>query len=231
MRHDAVLFDLFGTLVDTVTPDDYHEMLVRLSERLGAPVDAFESAWRATIHERETGELGALESVLRTTALSVGVEPDAQAVQRAHDEWLRTAGSWLTPRAAAVETIGTFRDAGYKVGLISNCSAEVPPQWPANPLSTLVDAAVFSCDAGLMKPDPLIYRRACSLLDVPPERCLFVGDGGSRELTGAAALGMEAVLLRVPGEEHTWFDTAYRQDALEWAGATIADLAELTRFL
>ena len=34
-----------------------------------------------------------------------------------------------------------------------------------------------------------------------------------------------------PGEEHTWFDTNYRLDALEWRGATIADIGELTRFL
>jgi putative hydrolase of the HAD superfamily len=231
VQHDAVLFDLFGTLVHTVSPDDYHAMLVRISAELYVPIGPFETAWRATIHARESGELGPLRSILHSTAMSAGVEPTPDAVQRGQDEWLRTAGRWLTPRVLAVETIGSFRDAGYKVGLISNCSAEIPPQWPANPLSELVDVPVFSCDVGVMKPDPAIYQRACAMLKVRPERCLFLGDGGSRELTGAAALGMEAVLLRVPGEEHTWFDNTYRQDALEWAGAIITDLADLTRFL
>jgi FMN phosphatase YigB (HAD superfamily) len=60
---------------------------------------------------------------------------------------------------------------------------------------------------------------------------MFVGDGGARELTGAAALGMEAVLLRAPGEGLTWFDANYRQDALEWQGTVVADLSELLPLL
>ena len=60
---------------------------------------------------------------------------------------------------------------------------------------------------------------------------IFEGDRGAREFTGAREAGMEAVLLRVPGEEHTWFDSNYRLDALEWRGAAIADTGELTRFL
>ncbi len=114
---------------------------------------------------------------------------------------------------------------------MSNCSSEVPPLWKAGPLQSLVDAAVFSCNVGLLKPDPRIYSHVCGLLDVSPERCLFVGDGGSRELTGARDAGMSVVLLRVPGEEHTWFDSNYRLDALEWQGTTIGAIDELVRFI
>lgn len=41
-----------------------------------------------------------------------------------------------------------------------------------------------------MKPDPAIYLLACRRLGVAPEDCVFVGDGGDRELEGAAAVGM-----------------------------------------
>jgi len=38
-------------------------------------------------------------------------------------------------------------------------------------------------------------------------------------------------LLRVPGEEHTWFDSFYRKDALEWPGTVVASLSELTNLI
>ena len=231
MQHDAVIFDLFGTLVLTVSPDDYHEMLVALASHLGAEAEAFESAWRDTLSQRESGALGGLAEVLRRTSQRSGHEPGEDAVANAAQRWLDIARGWLEPRATSAATVQAFRAAGYGVGLLSNCSSEVPPVWGAGPLRSLVDAAVFSCDVGLLKPDPRIYSHVCGLLDVPPERCLFVGDGGSRELTGARDAGMSAVLLRVPGEEHTWFDANYRLDALEWQGATIGALDELVRFI
>jgi len=40
-----------------------------------------------------------------------------------------------------------------------------------------------------------MYRLACTGLAVTPAECLYVGDGGSGELTGAAAVGMRPVLL------------------------------------
>ena len=62
--------------------------------------------------------------------------------------------------------------------------------WPACSIRNLVDAAVFSCDVGLLKPDPEIYCLACRRLEVSPEDCLFVGDGSSDELNGASGVRM-----------------------------------------
>jgi len=54
---------------------------------------------------------------------------------------------------------------------------------------------VFSCEVGLAKPDPAIYHLAAARLGVEPAECLFVGDGGSDELSGAGAAAMTPVLL------------------------------------
>ena len=42
----------------------------------------------------------------------------------------------------------------------------------------------------MVKPDPHIYQHACENLDVAPSDCIFVGDGNSGELRGAAQVGM-----------------------------------------
>jgi putative hydrolase of the HAD superfamily len=229
MRYDAVIFDLFGTLVHTVSPDAYAGMLDELSMILGVPAGAFTTQWRATVDERESGLLGSIEEILAATASAVGRQPSAAQVTSASDRWQTSCEDWLVPRDDTIATVQAFRDAGSKLGLLSNCSAEVPPLWVSSPLAPMFDATVFSCAVGAMKPHHLVYDTACELLGVRPNRCLFVGDGGSRELTGATAVGMEAILLRAPGEGHTWFDAHYRQDALEWSGTIVTSLSALIK--
>lgn len=231
MQHDAVIFDLFGTLVNTVTPAEYGELLCTLGARLGVSPERFEAEWRISITEREAGTLGGVPGILRTTAQRAGGDPKAGALEAAARDWLGSARRWLTPRERTLQTLEAFHDAGYVIGVLSNCSAEVPILWQDTTIARSIHMPVFSCDVGMMKPDPRIYEQVCAGLSVEPMRCIFVGDGGSRELTGAAKLGMEAVLLRVPGEEHTWFDQNYRLDALEWTGATIKAIEDATRFI
>lgn len=44
-----------------------------------------------------------------------------------------------------------------------------------------------------MKPEPAIYHLACEHLQVSPTETLFVGDGGSDEFQGAAAVSMQPI--------------------------------------
>ena len=125
-----------------------------------------------------------------------------------------------SPRADTIATLVKLKDSGHKIGLISDCVLEDALNWPRTPMAPLVDAAVLSCEVGLRKPDPRIYRMACERLGVTPRGCLYVGDGGSGELTGASRVGMDAVLIRAP------YDTR-RGDREDWEGATISTLSEV----
>lgn len=227
MKYDAVIFDLFGTLVKSVVPEDYQVMLGNLSKALGVSEDDFTQHWRATLELRESGRLGGLHDTLMKTAHGAGGAPTAAQVQEAGQRWESHARHWLLPRPDARATLEGLRAKGLRIGLLSNCSAEVPVSWPNFGLSDLFDATGFSCEVGVMKPAREVYEAVTDALGVPAEHCLFVGDGGARELTGASDVGMEAVLLRVSGEEHTWFDSYYRQDALEWSGTTVGSLSDL----
>ena len=72
-----------------------------------------------------------------------------------------------------------------------------------------------------------VYRLACERLGVEPDRCLYVGDGSSRELTGAREVGMTPVLIEAPHDEY-FVD---RQDAIEWKGPKIGSLSEVLSFV
>ena len=58
-------------------------------------------------------------------------------------------------------------------------------------LAPLVDHLILSYETGLCKPQPEIYQLAAEKLGVTCEDCVFIGDGGSRELYGAAQVGMQ----------------------------------------
>jgi len=95
-------------------------------------------------------------------------------------------------------------------------------------LAPLFDAALFSSRVGLRKPDPRFYALACERLDVQARGCLYVGDGDGRELTGAQAAGMDAVLICLAGEES--FVLA-REEARDWTGPRIQSPAEVLNFV
>lgn len=56
----------------------------------------------------------------------------------------------------------------------------------------------YTIEEGLCKPDPELFRRMTEALGVMPSECLYVGDGGSRELFAARDAGMHPV-------QCTWF--------------------------
>jgi putative hydrolase of the HAD superfamily len=136
--------------------------------------------------------------------------------------------TWFVPRPGAEELLRELRRRGVPTALISMCAPDTPAMWRASPLGGLVDVEVFSCEVALRKPDPEIYRLACERLGVEPSDCLYVGDGAYRELTGASAVGMHAVLIRDPADADV---EALRPEAEEWAGDAVADLRDVLPLL
>jgi putative hydrolase of the HAD superfamily len=120
--------------------------------------------------------------------------------------------------------LSQLKKAGCKTGLISDCSVEAPVVWKSTPFTTLIDFPVFSCEVGVKKPDQKIFLLALEKLNTQPQDCLYVGDGSSKELSGALKVGMNPVLIRVPYETS---EDAYRIDEEEWHGTTITSLKEV----
>ena len=67
---------------------------------------------------------------------------------------------------------------------------------------------------------------AAERLEVKPGECLYVGDGSSNELTGAAAAGMHSVLVRHPDEDNSGIHRVDYEGA-KWEGPVITSLKEV----
>jgi len=228
MKFKAVIFDLFGTLVNKFPIDESIDILRQMAEVLLVPADGLVKLWFATFDERHGGAFQDLEADIKYVCKQLGASPEDSRVRRAAQINLDYVAQAITPRPNAVEVLSYLKEHGYKVGLVSNWSDEVPTVWNNVPLSRMFDAAVFSCRVGAMKPDPRIYRLAAEKLEVKPEECLYIGDGDSKELAGAAGVGMHPVLINdnAGDGEHP-----LNTEAEEWKGERVSSLSEVITLL
>jgi putative hydrolase of the HAD superfamily len=225
---DAVVFDLFGTLVYEFPRSDWEAWLDTTAAIVEADPESFRLAWAATAIERQTGRAGDIDENLRTVAARAGAWPTEAQIAEALEVRAELYRKWFVPRPGAEEIVRRLRERGMPMALISMCAPDTPALWRSSPLGGLIDVEVFSCEVALRKPDPGIYLLACERLRVEPSRCLYVGDGAYRELSGAAAVGMHAVLIRDPAEAEV---EALRPEAEEWPGPSIEDLREISELL
>lgn len=216
----AVVFDFFGTLTRSVQRGPQHAEIAR---KLGCDPEAVRGVLDRTFHSRARGTFGSAEATLRWVTEQAGGRPRQSQVQAAVPARVDALKADTRLRPDAASALRALKRRGLSTGVISDCTHELPAFLPSLPVAPLLDAKVFSVEVGVCKPDPAIYLAACEQLDVAAEECVYVGDGGSRELTGAAAVGMTAVRLDAPDlADHLVFDRDTGFD-----GPSVRSLTEL----
>lgn len=225
MKYRAVIFDLFGTLVDDLRHPHRQEIKYRRwkSEAaviLGVPIEDFTRAWSEMVPLQSVGAIKGPFEPYKLISESLGSDVSEEQLKCVASIGLEYVRCSLSPREGVLETLARLRKAGIRTGLISNCLADTFNLWPSTPFSTLFDVAILSFEVGTAKPDPGIYGLARERLGVEPSKCLFVGDGGSGELTGATDAGMDAVLIRAP-------DDTENGDREDWRGTRISSVSEV----
>jgi HAD superfamily hydrolase (TIGR01509 family) len=178
----AILFDVYGTLVDIRDKRAPFRRLLQIGAGqgrlpdgrdadiiMGQPVGLPEAAARLGICLSE-GERERLEGDLRAELASIA------------------------PFADTLPTLQALKQRGFKLGLCSNLAQDY-----AAPVLALLpfalDAHVWSFDAAAIKPEPSIYAQACRALGCAPGEVLMVGDTLEADVDGPRAFGMQALLL------------------------------------
>jgi putative hydrolase of the HAD superfamily len=218
-KHRAVLFDFFGTLTHAVRRGPAHAHIARW---LGCEPAAFVSALDHSFPTRARGGYGSPTEALRRVAGTAGARPNRDQVAAALAARYAAVRADTRLRSDAVPVLRALRARGIRTAVISDCTHELPQFLPTLPIADLLDTVVYSIDVGACKPEPAMYLTACRRLSVSPEECLYVGDGGSQELTGARALGMTATRLVAPDlSGHLRFN-----GEIGWTGPSARSLTE-----
>jgi putative hydrolase of the HAD superfamily len=224
----AVIFDLYGTLVDSYTLAGYEETLRATARVLGVPYDDYRRIWYETAYDRNTGVYPTTRDMMKYICQRLEVPVNDEQLDKARMLRYEYNREEMTPRADAVHVLTNLRERGYKTGLISNCSPVTEEVWNDTPFPLLFDVSIFSTSARLKKPDPRIYRLALENLGVEGKDCIYVGDGDSNELTGAQEMGMLPVMISVDYEKD---NSLYVYNRQEWDGPVISSLTEVLSLL
>jgi putative hydrolase of the HAD superfamily len=226
LKFRAVVFDLFGTLTKNPSLQTSLSVIERMAEILSAPPEEFTRLWRDTFNERCDGTFTSIESNIAYVCRELGVTTNLDLIGRATRLRANMVRLELSPRPEATSVLTRLKEAGFGTALISDCSPPVPDFWPETPFAPYIDFPIFSCTTTIKKPDPRIYRLATAQLGVEATECLYVGDGSSRELTGASAVGMHSVLIKEADEDST---DVYRvnEETSQWQGPVIGSLTEI----
>ena len=191
----AVIFDMFETLVTLFEGRTYFSE--NIAYDVGVPMEDFRHEWHKNEHERTIGKY-TMEEGIALTLKNLGVYSE-EAVQLAAGKRRDALGDTFSNIPdESIKLLKKLHEKRIKVGLISNTFSDERDMIKECPLYPLFDVAMISYEQGLSKPDPAIYQAMIQALGVKPEECLYVGDGGSRELYTARDVGMDAI-------QCTWF--------------------------
>ena len=107
---------------------------------------------------------------------------------------LRLAVDLQEPVKPTERLVGDLKAAGYRLYVLSNMSREFIDFLRRFPVYGLFDGEVVSCAAGVVKPEPEIYRRRLGRYGLDPAQTLFIDDRPAN-IAAAAALGIRGQLF------------------------------------
>ncbi|HRX08247.1 MAG TPA: HAD family hydrolase [Candidatus Limiplasma sp.] len=184
-RYDAILFDMDGTLLDTV--DDIRDALNQTLEEFGYPTHvrddvkrfigkgAHELIRRALPDYAQASEIEAMLTVFR-----------AQYKQRVNAK--------THPFPGVLPMLTALDEAGLKLAIISNKSDDKVRQLAKEHFGSLIHIAVGAQDGIPMKPEPDMLNFALQRVGTTPERTLYIGDAPT-DFLAAENAGMDCILV------------------------------------
>jgi putative hydrolase of the HAD superfamily len=97
---------------------------------------------------------------------------------------------WDLPIPGALECLTDLRDAGVRVGVVSNADGRVEAALERAGLAGLLEVIVDSGVVGVAKPDPAIFEHALAPLGLRPEQTWYLGDTVAYDMVAADAAGL-----------------------------------------
>ena len=187
---NAILFDLYETLI---TESHYRPTRASsLAPALGLERDAYRKEWKARRPRIVVGKLSFAEALTEVCEGLAG-SANTTAIQDICQQRIREkAVAYADVDDQIVTLLRELVRRNVRLGVISNGFKEDVLGWPDCSLAPLFPCTVFSCEEGVAKPDPEIYRRGLRRLGTRPETTIYIGDGGDHELAGAEEAGLRA---------------------------------------
>lgn len=191
---DTVIFDLGGVIMRNGGPRDFtrrypdHDPKVIAEIVMGPHHLDTDHQW----HRVERGEI----TLAECRAITKKMLDDAGITASVPPEKPATPGGPAFTFALndeMVRLVHDLRDAGRKIGILTNNVREFREWWwPLMDFDAVFDTIVDSHEVGMRKPNPAIYELTMSRLGAEPGRTAFLDDLEAN-VHAATALGMHGI--------------------------------------
>lgn len=182
----AVIFDLFGTLLEIRNRQNPYRQLLRIGAMQGRPASP-----------NDLRLLMALNGGLRDAADAFGIGLSS-AQLAGLERMLELELASIRPFDDAMPAIGLLQKQGIKVAACSNLAG--PYCLRVRSLLPGLDGYALSAELGLLKPDLGMYSTTCSMLGVLPgqvksEQVAMIGDSRRCDELGPRSFGIQGYHL------------------------------------
>lgn len=187
----AIIFDLFETLVTEA--NSVKMTSFKIAEMLKVPYDEYKKLVSGLRNSRYRGDYPNFSDVLIYVFTTLDLHYDIDLIKSiAAERETCKSQCFCNISNEIIYMLNELKKRNLKLILVSNASREEIKEFYNCKLAAYFDEVIFSYEIGYIKPEPEIYNEACNRIGVMPENCIFIGDGGSNELTGAENIGMKA---------------------------------------
>ena len=187
MDLQAVIFDYGEVLSGPPDPQAHRNML----SIAGLGEEAFEKSYWTHRLDYDADILNG-QTYWQTIARESGVTFSPQQIL---DLMEQDARMWMNLNPAMLAWLPRIKQAGFRLGVLSNMPAGVLSfMLPRFPWLAQFDHLTWSCDLGLVKPDPAIYLHTVRKLGVAPDQALFI-DNLEKNTVGAEEVGLHAAVF------------------------------------
>lgn len=197
---EAVLFDLDGTLLDTI--QDLAEGANRMLAEIGRPLRT-----QAEIHGFVGKGIPNLVRRCLTEGAAASEEEIEAAVAVFRRHYARVNGLHTRIYPGVEESLANLAGQGFRLACVTNKAADfTEPLLARMGLARWFDAVVSGDTLPVKKPDPAVIHHTCALLGVTPEAALMIGDSENDALA-ARRVGAPVLLLTYGYSEGRPVDT------------------------
>jgi len=183
----VILFDLYGTLLDF----KQRAFIKALAQVLGLPP---RSIAKKLLGDYLTRAFTTPEEMMRDLAQLQAITINAKTIEDCL-LIINTHLSLVSVIDEATQLLAFLNACGLRAGLVSNAASTFKTPVFNHGLNTYFDCMIFSCDAGICKPDEKIYLTALQALNVQAQDCLFIGDAWHNDHIVPRSLGMQALWI------------------------------------